>query len=358
MSNQDATPLEKIGHGSVLGTAGSLAVDVLQCQGYIFSRTGAGAYILTADTETGGQGAPIGNTRIFAQAVGVDPATVDIAIVKTSPTVFTLVASGAADTAFDFVIWRAPGAVGNAGFPNAGGGPAGGGLGPAAVPLLTAGNYTLLAQTGITNLPGGSTITGVIALPFSTMGISPGAAAAITGFGLALDGGGVFSTSAQVPGGTVTASDYGVPSPATLLQAKLDMQAAYTDASGRAPDFTNLGGTEIGGMVLPPGVYKYTGVLNISQNLTLVGPAGSRWIFIAAGAVNLAVNKSIILAGGATPNGVVFASAGVTTLLAGSHAVGIFLSQTQVVMQTGNFLTGQAYAQTQIPLDHSTVTHS
>jgi hypothetical protein len=102
----DATPAEIIGHGSVLGTAGSLAADILQCQGYIFNRTGAGAYTLTADTETGGQGAAAGKTRCFVQPIAVDPSVVGISVTKTSATVFTLAATGAADTAFDFIIFR------------------------------------------------------------------------------------------------------------------------------------------------------------------------------------------------------------------------------------------------------------
>lgn len=55
---------------------------------------------------------------------------------------------------------------------------------------------------------------------------------------------GTASSSTQVTGELLAAS-YESPTPSLLTTAILDMQTAYTDASGRAdPDFNNLlGGT-------------------------------------------------------------------------------------------------------------------
>jgi len=48
---------------------------------------------------------------------------------------------------------------------------------------------------------------------------------------------------------------------------------AYTDANSRAPDYTELGAGNIGGLNLGPATYKWgTGVL-ISTNVTLTGGA-------------------------------------------------------------------------------------
>ena len=73
------------------------------------------------------------------------------------------------------------------------------------------------------------------------IGVSPAGANSITGFGLVLDSSGTFSKSTQVTG-KIYAASYAPPTPSMLTRAILDMQAAYTDASGRTPpDFLNLG---------------------------------------------------------------------------------------------------------------------
>lgn len=64
------------------------------------------------------------------------------------------------------------------------------------------------------------------------MGVSPIAGTAMTGFALTLDSSGTFSTSPQVDG-SIYAASYFLPTPARLTIAVLDLEAAYTDASGR-----------------------------------------------------------------------------------------------------------------------------
>src|SRR3989344_42669 len=111
--------------------------------------------------------------------------------------------------------------------------------GPAAVNLGTAGNFVILAKTGISTT-GSTSIVGDI-------GLSPAAASYITGFALTLPAASAFSTSAQVTG-KLYAPGYADPTPAVLTTAVLDMQTAYTDAMGRAPDATELGAGNIGGL--------------------------------------------------------------------------------------------------------------
>jgi Ice-binding-like len=73
------------------------------------------------------------------------------------------------------------------------------------------------------------------------IGLSPAAGTFLTGFSTVLDSSGTFSTSSQVTGKLFAAS-YASPTPSMLTTAVLDMQTAYTDASGRTlPDFLNLG---------------------------------------------------------------------------------------------------------------------
>ena len=84
------------------------------------------------------------------------------------------------------------------------------------------------------------------------IGVSPAAATFITGFSLTADATNVFSTSPQVTG-KVFAADYAPPTPSNLTTAVGDMQLAFTDAAGRAPDVTELGAGNIGGMTLDAG---------------------------------------------------------------------------------------------------------
>ena len=154
--------------------------------------------------------------------------------------------------------------------PGAGTGLGGLGVGPAPVVLGAAGNYVVLAKSAISTVPA-SAITG-------DLGLSPAAASFITGFSLVVDASSVFSTSTQVTG-NVYASDYAVPTPSNLTTAVNDMLTAYTDAAGRAPDFTEVGSGNIGGMTLPPATYKWSTGVSIPTNVTLSGGPNDVWIF-------------------------------------------------------------------------------
>jgi hypothetical protein len=117
----------------------------------------------------------------------------------------------------------------------------------------SAGNFAILAKGGVSTVPI-SAVTG-------DLGLSPAAAGFITGFALTSSPTDSFSTSPQVSG-RVYAADYASPTPSTLTTAVGDIEAAFTDAAGRAADVTELGARNIGGMTLAPGVYKWgTGLL-------------------------------------------------------------------------------------------------
>ncbi|MDO8724695.1 MAG: ice-binding family protein [Candidatus Methanoperedens sp.] len=140
------------------------------------------------------------------------------------------------------------------------------------VNLGTAGNFVILAKTGISTT-GTTSIVGDI-------GVSPAAASYITGFGLIKDATNKFSTSSLVTG-KVYASDYSPPTPSTMTTAISDMQTAYSDAAGRSsPDSTELGAGNIGGKTLTPGLYKWgTGVKIPIGGVVLSGNANDVWIF-------------------------------------------------------------------------------
>lgn len=217
---------------------------------------------------------------------------------------------------------------------------------PDAIDLGTSIDFAVLAKSGITSA-GTEDVTG-------DMGISPAAAAAITGFALALDGGGAFATSAEVTG-NVYASDYVAPTPATLTTAVSDMEAAYTAAAGLAPDSTELAGGLIGGLTLVPGVYKWTTGVTISSDLTLAGPADGVWVFQIDGVLALAAATDVLLSGGALPENVFWQVAGGATLGAAATMRGVILSATTVTMGVGTTLEGRALAQTAVTMDGSVI---
>jgi Ice-binding-like/Bacterial Ig-like domain len=215
------------------------------------------------------------------------------------------------------------------------------------VPLGSAGDFVVLAKSGISSVPA-SVITGDI-------GVSPAAATYITGFSLTADASNEFATSPQVVG-NVYASDYSAPTPAKLTAAVSDMELAFTDAAGRAPDVTELGAGAIGGMDLPSGVYRWGTGLLIATDLMLTGSATDVWTFQIAQDLTVANGAQVTLAGGALPKNVFWQVAGAVDLGTTSHIEGVILTQTAVTMQTLASINGRLYAQTAIELDSATVT--
>jgi hypothetical protein len=208
--------------------------------------------------------------------------------------------------------------------------------------LGTAGQYVILAETGISTIAT-SAVTG-------NVGISPAAATYITGFSLVADATNVFSTSSQVTG-KVYAADYAVPTPANLTTAIGDMQTAFTAAAGRAPDIIDLGAGAIGGMTLPAGVYSWSTGLLIPTSVTLTGNGTDVWIFQVA--QNLTVNSGveIVLAGGALPKNVFWQVSGSVSIGTTAQLEGVVLCKTGVALKTGASVTGALLAQTAVTID-------
>lgn len=211
-----------------------------------------------------------------------------------------------------------------------------------------AGNYVILAKTGISNVTG-SAVTGHIA-------VSPAAATYITGFSLVADSSNVFSTSSSVTG-KIYAANYAVPTPSNLTTAIGSMEIAYTDAAGRTnPDFNELAAGNLGGLTLEPGLYTWTTTLTIPLDVTLSGGANDVWIFQTTGDVVMAAAKSVIMAGGAQAKNVFWQVAGEVVVGATSHFEGIILSKTAATFQTNASLLGRIFAQSAVALDNNAIT--
>jgi hypothetical protein len=242
--------------------------------------------------------------------------------------------------------------------PGAGTGAGAGGHGPAPVNLgsvigagtATSPTYVILAKTGISTT-GTTAVTG-------DLGLSPAAATFITGFSLVPDSTACFSTSIYVTG-KLFAANYntgGCTTPALLTTAIANMMTAYTDAAGRAPDFTEVGAGNIGGMTLPPGTYKWgTGVL-IPTDVTLSGGANDVWIFQIAGGITQASGAKVILSGGALPKNIFWQAADVVDIGTTAHMEGVILAQTQITLKTGATANSRLLAQSAVTLQANAVT--
>jgi hypothetical protein len=218
---------------------------------------------------------------------------------------------------------------------------------PAPVDLGTAGNFTILAKSGISD--GGGIVNGNI-------GVSPIDQTGLTGFSETLDASTQFSTSIYVVG-KLYAADYGAPTPTIMTAAISDMETAYTNAAGRAADVTGLGGGTIGVPegALISGVYQWGTDLNITTNLTLSGSASDIWIFQVAQNLILSSGVNILLVGGAQAKNIYWQVAGQATLASTVVFNGNILCATAIVFNDAT-LNGKALAQTAVTIGAGTAT--
>ena len=234
--------------------------------------------------------------------------------------------------------------------------------GPASVDLLTAGNFSILSTTGITDTGSHtSAITGNI-------GSSPVTAAAMNGVFCSEMTGTIYGVDAAYVGSgdqTCFAGDPPAANKTLVDNAVLDMGTAYTAAAGMTlPDGTELYAGNLGGKTFVPGLYKWSTDVNIPTDVTLSGGANDVWVFQIAGNLNVASAGSLAngvkvnLEGGAQASNVFWQVGGVTGATVGTYATfnGNILSAKQIILQTGAVLHGRALAQTQVTLDASVVT--
>jgi len=216
----------------------------------------------------------------------------------------------------------------------------------APVNLGTAGNYAILAKSGISSVPK-SVIIGNI-------GVSPIASTAITGFSLKQDATNEFSSSTQITG-RVYAPDYASPTPSNLTTAVGAMETAYTDAAGRAANYTELYTGDLSGQTLTPGVYKWGTAVLINSDVTLHGGANDVFIFQIAKGITQATGTNIILTGGVQAKNIFWQASETVTIGTGAHFEGIILGKTNISMGTKASINGRLLAQTAVTLIMNTV---
>jgi len=196
------------------------------------------------------------------------------------------------------------------------------------VNLETADSFAILAGSTITNT-GTTTISGDI-------GLDPGTS--FTG-----------QETLTVTSGAIYIDD------AVALQAKNDLQAAYTDAAGRT---SNTIGAELGGSTLTPGVYSSATSFGLTGTLILDGQNNSDAVFIlqTAGTLTTATNSEIQLINGANAKNIYWQVGSSATLGTDSIFKGTILASESITATTRANIEGQLLALTgAVTLDSNTI---
>lgn len=136
---------------------------------------------------------------------------------------------------------------------------------------------------------------------------------------------------------------------AVALQAQKDFATAYDAAAGAAGGL-DLGGPELGGRTLQPGVYRASSgdyTLRGTGTLTLDadGDPNAVWIFQSASTLTTASNSAVLLINGAQAGKVYWQVGGSAELGTASTFVGTILAQASIQLLTGaSIASGRALA--------------
>jgi hypothetical protein len=199
--------------------------------------------------------------------------------------------------------------------------------------LGSAEDFAVLGASTVTNT-GASIITG-------NVGVSPGSA--ITGFppGIIMNGG-------------LHAAD----GPAT--QAHADYATAYNDFAGLpSPPANNLSGSDLGGMTLTPGVYRFDTSATSAGALTFdaQNDPNARFVVQIGTTLITSSDSSVSLVNGANARNVYFQVGTSASLGSGSSFIGNILAYASITTVSGTTVTGRLLALTGgVTLDTNNVT--
>jgi hypothetical protein len=212
------------------------------------------------------------------------------------------------------------------------------GRGPTPIDLGTAQGFRMLAESAITDVTA-SSVTG-------NVGLSP-ASGAFIGIPCTEVTGTIFQADAGGAGCMIQDS-------VGLTTAVNDKRTAYTVGNSRAPDYTELGAGNIGGMNLAPATYYWSSNLIIPTTLTLTGGPNDVWIFQIAQGLDISTNVEVILAGGARAENIYW-NVFQATINVGAMMKGAINSATDIVVNTGATVNGRLLANTAITLQSNVI---
>jgi hypothetical protein len=116
---------------------------------------------------------------------------------------------------------------------------------------------------------------------------------------------------------------------AILATALGDLQVAITDANSRACTVSSAAGIDLGGKILTPGVYCYTGAITMTGTFIMNGPG--LYIFRTTSTLDASANAIVAVAGGASASEVFWIPTGPTTLGANGAFLGAILGQSAAI---------------------------
>jgi hypothetical protein len=231
------------------------------------------------------------------------------------------------------------------------------------VDLGSAGNYVILAETGIAYTPT-ATVSSTPKI-IGNIGVSPAAASTIAGFALNLPAGGAYSTSTLVTG-AVYAPGYAPPTPANLTTAVRDKLAAYNAAAamataggglaGGVPGVACPGVGALGGITLTPGVYTCTTALSIGSGTDVTLSGAGIYVIKTTQTLSQAASTQVILTNGALPENVFWQVADAVSIGASAHMEGVILSASNIAIVTSATVKGRLLSKTSVAMDTNTVT--
>jgi uncharacterized protein YjdB len=193
--------------------------------------------------------------------------------------------------------------------------------------LRSAANFGVLAGTSIANNAGGTTfVTGDVGSP-------------------------------SQPSPPAQAAGYSNYTSGTILSTALtDLQTALTDAGGRTCNVNFFGGIDLGGLIIGPGVYCFSGAINITGTLTLSGPGV--YIFRTALTLSTTANSIVALSNGATAAEVNWVPTGTTAVGANSNFKGNILSQSAITVgNNATLVNGRVLTTTTTTLSNNQISY-
>ncbi len=183
--------------------------------------------------------------------------------------------------------------------------------------LLTAGDYVVIAGTGITN-------TGVTTITNGDVGSSPTTTQA--GFG----------TVTIINGINHTTND------TATQQAVIDLTVAHTNALGQTPDVDYGATGEFGGRTYSPGVYKSgAGTLTGTTTLDGGGDPNAIFIFQTGSTLSVATSSVVTLINGAQSCNVFWAVGTGATLANGANLKGTIMTASVGISDSGANIEGR-----------------
>jgi type VI secretion system secreted protein VgrG len=197
--------------------------------------------------------------------------------------------------------------------------------------LGSAASFAALGTSTVTST-GGTILTG-------DLGVYPGTTT--TGFGA----------------GSVIGTIYdGVP---VAQQAEADAQTAYAALYNEVPGLPTLTGTDLGGLILSPGVYNFTSSAQLTGTLTLnaLDDPNALFVFQIGSTLTTAVDAAVVLENEAQAGNVYWQVGSSATIGVGTTMAGSILAFSSITLNNGASLDGNALALNgAVTLDDNSIT--